>query len=102
MGLDNFLDPGGDRIEHLAAHLRVGAAGPRRDMEGMVGALVEPQGRAAAEPPGERLERRERIARALQKEHRDVDREQMLGALVRRPPRRVQREAKEDQAAYAG
>src|SRR6185503_21317895 len=105
MSLDNLIDPGGERVEHLAAHLRVGATGSHRDMEGVVGAFVESQARATAEPPGERLELvegRERIARALQKEHRDVDREQVLAALVRWPSGRVQRKAEEDEPAHAG
>ena len=41
------------------------------------------------------------VARSLQEQHRDLDVEQVPGALVRRPSRRMQREPEEGQAADA-
>src|SRR5262249_53884916 len=43
----------------------------------------------------------ELVAAALQKQHRDLDREKMLATLVRRPSRRMQGKAEEGEAADA-
>ena len=94
--------PGGERIEHLASDVGILASGAGRHVEGMIGVLEEPQRRALAEPFRQRRQQREvrqRVAGSLQEQHRDLHVEQMLGALVRRLARRMQREAEEDEAA---
>ena len=61
--------------------------------------------RASAERLANRFEliqRRERIARTLQEEHRNVHIEKMFGAILRRATRRMQRKAEEGQPAHAG
>src|SRR5438046_8834736 len=71
----------------------------------MIGILEQLQRRARSELSGERLQElqvRELIASALQKQHRNPHVEEMLRALVRRTPRRMQRESQERQAVDSG
>ena len=70
----------------------------------MIGILEEVQRCARAEPirqPLEEPEVRELVAGPLQKQHRHVDLDKMLGARVRRLPSRMQRKAEEGEAAHA-
>src|SRR5262249_49079506 len=81
----HVIAPGHERIQHLAQNLRIIAAAALRHVKGMIGVLEEFQGRAAAERGGERLQlvqRRQRVARALQEQHRDLYIEQVAAALA--------------------
>src|SRR5262245_30776828 len=84
---DNSVYPLNEGVEELAADVGILAAGAGRDVEGVVGVLKQRQGGARAEAVDERPEQREigeRVVRALQKQHRDLRVEEVLGALVRR------------------
>ena len=68
----------------------------------MIGVLEKLECRARTELPDERLQERQirqLITRSLHEQHRSLHFEQVLSALVRRPPRRMKRESEEHQAA---
>ena len=74
-------------------------------MKGMIGALKQTQRRARSQAFDDRLEQaqlRQRIARALQEQHRDFDIGEMLGAVAGRLSGRMQRKAEKRQPANAG
>src|SRR5688572_1031878 len=68
-------------------------------MEGMIGLIEELQRRALAQAFDHRLELAElgqRVARALQEQHRYVNLREMIGALSRRLARRMQWKTEKD------
>src|SRR4029077_7078118 len=73
-------------------------------MERVISILIELERRALAECRAHRpqlVEARQRVARALQEQHRDPHIGEMLAALARRFAGWVQREAEEREAAHA-
>src|SRR5262249_60633319 len=89
---NHAIDPAGDRFHEFAAHLRILAAGPRWHLKRMVGIWHEFEHGSLAERLADRpdlVRQRERIARALQEQHRDRASGQMLGALARWPSGRM-------------
>src|SRR4051812_11053565 len=98
------MDPRGQRVHDLASDLGVRSPRSRRDMEGMIGLGEQAQGCELPEAFEQRLEPmqlRKSVARALDKEHRDSDLEEVVGALARRPAGRVQGKAEKSQAPNA-
>src|SRR4051794_40775801 len=82
-GDDHRIDPLDERIQHLATNLRILATGPCRHMKRMIGVLEQVQHRALAKLATQWLklvQHCERIARALQEQHRHLHVEQMLAA----------------------
>ena len=74
-------------------------------MKGMIGALKQMQRRARSQAFDDRLEQaqfRQRIARALQEQHRDFDIGEMLGAVAGRLSGRMQRKTEKREPANAG
>src|SRR5688572_4621702 len=53
-----FVDPGYERVHHLAADIPILAPAFRRHVEGMIGAFEELESRARAQLRAERLEER--------------------------------------------
>src|SRR5262249_60978805 len=101
---DHAESPAGKRIHHLTSDLGILDPAARGQAEGMISVLEQLQRCARAKTPCQPLEQaeiRELVARPLQKKHRYLDIEKMLGALVGRPPGRMQRKAQKRQAADA-
>src|SRR5215510_5412905 len=81
---DHRIDPLDERIQQLAAHLRILAAGPCRHVKRMIGVLEQLQGCPLPERFAKRLElleRRQGIAGALQEQHRYLHVAEVLAAL---------------------
>ena len=81
----HLVYPRRQRIKHLVEHLRIGASALPRHMERMVGVLIELERSALTKRRAHRLElveARQRVARALEKEHRDPHIGEMLGAFA--------------------
>src|SRR5262249_7903192 len=101
---DHAECPAGKRIHHLTSDLGILPPAVRWQAEGMISVLEQLQRCARAKTPCQPLQQaeiRELVARPLQKKHRHLDIEKMLGALVGRPPGGMQRKAQKREAADA-
>src|SRR3989442_12931572 len=87
----NLTAPGLDRLPELGHDIRLSAAGALGPPERMIGSLDDVQGGPRVQAAAHRLEEREVgevIPRALQEQHRNPDRVEMIRAFGAGPPRR--------------
>src|ERR1700733_15042379 len=96
--------PPRQRIEDFVHYLAVVAARARQHVEGMIGAFHQMQRRQRSQSLHHAFDQRhfrEAMARALQKQHRDIDLGEMIGAVDRGLARRVQWKADKREPANA-